>query len=156
MNLLFVCTGNTCRSPIAEVIGRAEARARGLAEVRCASAGTFAFPDQPASRAGVEVARARGLDLEGHRSRELTLELLEWADRVVGMESSHVAVARRLAPQGQADLMCDFLPDGDPFRGLGVPDPYGADREIYARTFELLERAVRGLFDALEARPDGT
>ncbi|MXW56517.1 MAG: low molecular weight phosphatase family protein [Gemmatimonadales bacterium] len=149
MNLLFVCTGNICRSPLAEVIARAEAEARGWAEVSCVSAGTFAFPGQPASGPGVAVAAAHGLDLAAHASQELSLELLEWADLVIGMEASHAGAAARLAPDAVVRVMTDFLPADDDWRGGGVPDPYGGDIATYEATRKLLMRAMRGLFDAL-------
>ncbi|WP_419858974.1 low molecular weight protein arginine phosphatase [Candidatus Palauibacter irciniicola] len=149
MNLLFVCTGNICRSPLAEVIARAEADARGWAEVCCASAGTFAFPGQPASGPGIAVAAAHGLDLGGHVSRELSLELVEWADLVIGMEASHARGAARLAPHAAIRVMTDFLSADDEWRGSGVPDPYGGDLDTYEATRELLTRAMQGLFDAL-------
>ena len=149
MNLLFVCTGNICRSPLAEVIARAEADARGWADVSCASAGTFAFPGQPASGPGVAVAAAHGLDLAGHASRELSLELLEWADLVIGMEASHARAAARVAPEAAVHVMTDFLRADDEWSGGGVPDPYGGDIETYEATRKLLTRAMRGLFDAL-------
>ncbi len=155
MNLLFVCTGNICRSPLAEVIARAEADARGWAEVSCASAGTFAFPGQPASGPGVAVAAAHGLDLAGHASRELSLELLEWADLIVGMEASHARAAARLAPDAAVHVMTDFLPAHHERSQDGVPDPYGGDVETYEATRKLLALAMRGLFDALGDDPRG-
>ena len=149
MNLLFVCTGNICRSPLAEVIARAEADSRGWAEVSCASAGTFAFPGQPASGPGVAVAAAHGLDLAAHASRELSLELLEWADVIIGMEASHAGAAARLAPDAAVHVMTDFLPADHERSGGGVPDPYGGDLATYEATRALLTLAMRGLFDAL-------
>ncbi|WP_420634782.1 low molecular weight phosphatase family protein [Candidatus Palauibacter sp.] len=135
MNLLFVCTGNTCRSPLAEVIGRAEAEARGLSEISCASAGMFAFPGNPASGPGVAVAAAHGLDLATHTSRELSSELLDWADLIIGMEASHAEAAARWDPAASIHVMTDFLPRDDERVGAGVPDPYGGDIETYEETW---------------------
>ena len=149
MNLLFICTGNICRSPLAEVMARAEADARGCTEVSCASAGTFAFPGQPASGPGIAVAASHGLDLSAHASRELSLELLEWADLIVGMEASHARAAERWVPDATVHVMTDFLPADQRRSGRGVPDPYGGDLQTYEGTWELLTLAMRGLFDAL-------
>lgn len=157
MNLLFVCTGNICRSPLAEVIARAEADVRGWAEVSCASAGTFALSGQPASGPGIAVAAAHGLDLAKHASRELSLELLEWADVIIGMEVSHARAAARLAPDAAVHVMTDFLPADHERSAGGVPDPYGGDLETYEATRALLTLAVRGFFDALaEAERGGS
>lgn len=150
MNLLFVCTGNICRSPLAEVIARAEAEARGWADISCASAGTFALPGQPASGPGIAVAAARGLDLAEHASQELSLELLEWADLIVGMEASHARAAVHWDPDATVHVMTDFLPADHGRSGGGVPDPYGGDLQTYEGTWELLTLAMRGLFDVLD------
>lgn len=150
MNLLFVCTGNTCRSPLAEVIARAEADARGWSDVSCVSAGTFAFPGQPAAGPGIAVAAAHGLDLSTHGSRELAPELLEWADLIVGMEASHAEAATRWMPDADVRVMTDFLPAEEERSGRGVPDPYGGDLETYEATWALLTLAMRGLFDVLQ------
>lgn len=155
MNLLFVCTGNTCRSPLAEVIARAEAEARGWSHVSSASAGTFAFPGQPAAGPGIAVAAAHGLDLSAHGSRELSLELLDWADLIVGMEISHAQSSARWAPDADIRVMTDFLPADDGRRGTGVPDPYGGDLATYEATWELLALAMGGLFDAVEEADPG-
>lgn len=151
MNLLFVCTGNTCRSPAAEVLARAEADRRGISGVSTASAGTFAYPDQPAAAVSIAVAAARGLDLESHRSRELSLELVEWADHVFVMTESHGRGVRDVVPGTAVRLVTDSLPGDDPRRGRGVPDPFGGDREVYEETYLELQEAIGALFDRLEA-----
>lgn len=149
MNLLFVCTGNTCRSPLAEVIGKAEARARGVDNVLCASAGTFACIGQRATVPGIDVAAAHGLDLVNHSSQPLTSELLNWGDYLIGMDQSHIDRVRHLQSDLPAFLLTHFLPDGHAQYGHGVPDPYGGDFDVYCETYALLEVAIRGIFDML-------
>lgn len=147
--LLFLCSGNTCRSPLAEAIARAEAERRGLGDIECRSAGTFAWGGQPAATNGILVGRERGLDLERHRSRELDRELLAWADLVLGMDTSHIQAARRLSPVVTAELITDSLGPEHSFYGRSVADPIGGDRDVYVATYELLEDAIRSLFERI-------
>ena len=156
VRLLFVCTGNTCRSPAAAVLAAAEARRRGADHVEVASAGTFALPGQLAAGPSMFVARERGLDLEGHRSRELDLELAEWATHIIGMTPSHAHAAEQLVPGLRVSLLNDFLPPEHPAHGTGVADPFGGDVETYERTYRELEVAVSALFDTLLGSTDGT
>lgn len=157
LRLLFVCTGNTCRSPLAEVLARAEAERRGLSGVECRSAGTFALPGEPASELAETVARRHGLDLGEHRSTPLVPALVEWADRVFGMGRSHVDIARELSPGSDVELITRYLPEGDDRHGGPVVDPVGGTLGSYEETFRTLERAVAGILDRVERelRPDG-
>jgi protein-tyrosine-phosphatase len=154
MNLLFVCTGNTCRSPLAEVIGKAEARARGVENVSCASAGTFACIGQCAAAPGIDVAAAHGLDLVNHISQPLTPALLDCSDYLIGMDQSHIDGARQLKFDLPACLLTHFLPVDHTQYGYGVPDPYGGDFDVYSETFALLEVAVQRLFDGLSVEKE--
>lgn len=144
-----MCSGNTCRSPLAEVLARAEAQRLGLSEVESRSAGTFAWPGQPAAVNGTLVARDHGLDLSGHASAQLDFELLAWADLTLGMTSGHVAEARRIHPAASVRLMTDVLPVDHPEHGRGVADPYGGTRDAYEAAYRLLSTAIRNLFEDL-------
>ncbi len=155
MNLLFVCTGNTCRSPAAEVLARAEADRRGRDDVDTASAGTFAFGGQPAAAVSVAVAGARGLDLTRHGSVGLSLELVDWADHIFAMTGSHSRGVEDLAPGTTVRFLTDFLPEEHPGRGRGIADPFGGDREVYEETYRELEEAISGLFDWIDEGPTG-
>ena len=115
----------------------------------CASAGTFAFPGQPASGVSIAVAGNRGLDLARHASRELSLELVEWADLVLTMTRGHLNSVRELAPDAEVRLLSDHLPPDHPGRGHGIPDPIGGDRGTYEDTYVALEEAISALFDTL-------
>lgn len=148
--LLFVCTGNTCRSPTAERLAEREARERGLDRVDVRSAGTFARRGTPPSSGAVIAARRNGLDLSGHRSAPLEPELVEWADLVVAMAAAHRRVAEDVGGEGKTRLATEFLPEDHSRHGRDVEDPAGGAAERYQEVFELLEAAVEGLFDSLD------
>src|SRR5690606_38943413 len=105
MHLLFICTGNTCRSPMAEAIARALASERGLDDVTVGSAGVSAVEGSAASDGATLVALERGLDLSLHRARPLTRELLEEADVVLAMGPPHAERAHFLGAAPKTFLL---------------------------------------------------
>lgn len=147
--LLFVCTGNSCRSPMAEALVRAEAEERGL-PVTARSAGVSAGGGA-ASEGAVEAVGEIGLDLSDHRSTALSEELVAWADLVLCMGQSHLWQVADLGGEAKARLITEFLPEDDPRRGRPVLDPVGGKLEVYRRTRELLRDAVVGLLDRFPA-----
>ena len=89
-NLLFVCTGNTCRSPMAAAIASRAIEQRGWSHVAVQSAGIAGASDLPASENAVRVAAEHGLDLAGHRSQPLTAALIRWADLILVIERGRI------------------------------------------------------------------
>ena len=127
MRLLFVCTGNTCRSPLAEAIARREAIERGLADVEVASAGTSAWEGAPASDGALLVALERSLDLSGHRAQMLTRELVERHDVILAMGPHHLERAEALGGEGKTFLLSVFAANAPSDRAIS--DPFGGDLE---------------------------
>ncbi|MEX0892220.1 MAG: low molecular weight protein arginine phosphatase [Gemmatimonadota bacterium] len=146
--LLFLCTGNTCRSPMAAALARAAAARRGWEHVAVRSAGVTAFPGAPAADQAVTVVAERGLELSGHAASQLDEEAVAWADLVVGMSPAHVGAARELGAGEKAALLTDFL--SGPGQGGAVADPFGADLDTYRATLEQLAAAVDALLERLE------
>lgn len=130
MHILFICTGNTCRSPMAEALCRAR-----HPDWMVSSAGIGVREPLPASAYAAEAVKAYGADLGGHVSRQVTAAMLDRADVVVPMTSSHAQFIRVLFPDYAAKL-----------RPLGeIADPFGGDRDDYARCAE----QIGGLVDRL-------
>jgi protein-tyrosine-phosphatase len=148
-NILFVCTGNTCRSPLAEALAREELRRRGWSHVEIRSAGVAARDGDFASEHALEVARQRGLPLGEHHSRAVSPELVDWADLVLGMSASHLVPVERLGGADKVSLLGDFA-SGQPGSGISVPDPFGGDVGIYLETAEVLDQMVRAALERLE------
>jgi protein-tyrosine phosphatase len=132
----MVCTGNICRSPMAEALLASRLRLRGVVAV-VQSAGIAALVGSPADPTAVELMRGRGFDLGSHRARQLTPELVRTSDLVLVMETDQVALVERLFPpaRGRVHRLGKIM-------GVDVPDPYRRGRAAFAEALALIERGV--------------
>jgi protein-tyrosine-phosphatase len=155
MRILLVCTGNTCRSAIAEGLARKLIIERGLSDVEVQSAGTSAWDGAPASDGALLVGMERSLDLSQHRAQTLTRDLIGDADLVLAMGPHHLERIEALGGSGKAYLLTDFASRGASIRP--VNDPIGGELEMYRSTADELEQEVRRVFDRITAeRSSGT
>ena len=139
--MLFVCTGNTCRSPMAEAIARALLKKQGRDDVKVVSAGVGAFPGSPATPEACRAVRALGYEMHDHRSRPVTAELLAEADVVYVMTQAHLERVKAIDPAVHAELLD---PEGQ------IADPIGQGQEVYDRTAAHLEELIRARLDSVK------
>ncbi|MFA7330320.1 MAG: hypothetical protein WC326_04520 [Candidatus Delongbacteria bacterium] len=151
--LLFVCSGNICRSPAAMELARLWLTARGRTDVLCESCGTLRITGEPAAPFTRQLLAERGGDLESYRSRPLSYFLLREAQLVVCMEQAHREIVR-LELGGDTDLVShgihvvtEWHPEERYRDDAGLYDFVKAPLEEYRAGIEELERCVTGMLE---------
>ena len=149
--VLFVCTGNICRSPTAAAVFQKRAADRGLGDALAAdSAGTTGYhvgegPDARAQRHAVR----RGYDMSGQQARRLEAADFDRFDLILGMDRSHLERLHQMAPPEARERIALFL-DFAPNAGTrDIPDPYYGGGGAFERVLDLIETGVDGLLDHL-------
>ncbi len=149
--ILFVCTGNTCRSPIAEAIARSVLPAGWKDEFEFSSAGTAAWSGLPASSMAVDVLNEDGIDLSDHLSRLMTKKLGKEADLIVTMTEAQRRDILAVFPGEEGRIITLGALDGSR-RDPDIEDPVGGTREIYIKSREDIKGLVYKLIDYLADR----
>ncbi len=147
--ILFVCTGNVCRSPMAEGIFRQAIRGRG--NYRVLSAGLGALEGQPPSSYAVQAVKELGIDISDRRSRALTPEMVQQADYIFGMTHSHIDTVMLLYPQAaeKTFLLREFDETLDLFE-KDISDPIGGSYEVYLNCRDQIEQGIASLLRFIE------
>jgi L-threonylcarbamoyladenylate synthase len=148
LSLLMVCTGNTCRSPMAEGIFRKSWKEAGAPyPINVASAGVGAVPGFPASKEAVESMRRMGVDISEHLSAPVSHESLRAAGMVIAMTQSHKQALLAKYPEFGHKVVT--LSEISPEAGGDVIDPFGKSQEEYDKTAQILEKSLKSLVKVL-------
>ena len=147
--VLFVCTGNVCRSPMAEGLFKYAVRGRG--DVKVMSAGVGAVDGQPASDHAVRALREIGIDISQHRSSHLTAQMVAEAEYIFGMTHSHVDAITLLYPQAaeKTFLLREFDDTLDAYEN-DISDPIGGSFEVYRNCRDQIEQGIASMLNFVD------
>lgn len=147
--VLVVCSGNTCRSPLAAaILAESIAKQPALANVQVSSAGTSAWDGSPVSEGSYLVGLERGLDLGGHRARLLTRELVNESDLILTMTAAHL---QRVFDLGGRDKAATIVEYAGAEGANDIPDPFGGDVAEYRAAAGLIERLIEPVVARLKS-----
>ena len=155
MRILFICSGNICRSPMAAEYARHRASQTGLSHLLVDSAGTLGIEGAPASDEAVVTLRTAGLDLTHHRSRGLRKDDITRSELILVMEHRHLETLDRRFPSRERGIYLLRAFEDGPDPTLGAPDlddPIGLSLDVYQARFEEIRTTVDHLMIHLRNR----
>lgn len=148
MKILIICTGNTCRSPMAAEILKKMAKERNL-DIEVDSAGIFAFEDQSASDNAISVLRREGIELQSHKAKRLDKRLITEADLIITMTESHRDAILKFMPATESKT---YTLNGFIEKPGDILDPFGCSVEVYRQTLDEIKDSLSILLDKIEEK----
>ena len=150
-NILFVCTGNSCRSVMAEGLFKKYTESR-KGEFMIGSAGINALDGYPSTLETIRVMQTEDIDISGHRSRRLTYEMAAMADHIYVMEEVHREIILRMMPEAKhkLELLSDYSPEHKANAGhQDIPDPIRMSDSFYRNVLVVIRDCCRKLAEVL-------
>lgn len=138
--ILFVCTGNTCRSPMAEIILKNKLKLAGITNVKVSSAGLCANDGSPINPLSKEALKDLGYKVKGFKAKRLTEDLIKKSDMVICMTEEHKACLKGF---------CNVFTVAEVTGGANVPDPYGLGFNAYQKASHELEDACNEILNGI-------
>ena len=149
MNILFVCLGNICRSPLAEGILKQLYEEHGISG-RVDSCGLVDWNvGNPADQRAIQVAKENGIDITGHRARQIHISDFKSYDAIIIMDSQNEKAINKLAPDHGRSKIHKITEFDNTLSGGDIEDPYHSDKAAFKKTFKLLNHLCENLINEL-------